>query len=195
MLRKRPLLLLAAWLLGGCATMPTGPSVRVLPPPGKPFDLFQQEEATCRRWAAQQIGVKPGELAGHDTAVGALVGTGVGAGLGALLGSASGNGGVGAALGGITGGLIGASAGSDEGVLQGREAQRRYDTAYLQCMTAYGNQEAAPVYQLPRRRVIVVPPEQEYYAPVPGSYYPPPPSATDAPPDLPPPDMPPPPDP
>jgi hypothetical protein len=42
--------------LNGCATVPTGPSVMVLPGPGKPFDLFQAEDATCRQWARQQIG-------------------------------------------------------------------------------------------------------------------------------------------
>jgi uncharacterized protein YceK len=43
-------------MLNGCATVPTGPRVMVLPGPGKPFDQFQAEDATCRQWARQQIG-------------------------------------------------------------------------------------------------------------------------------------------
>ena len=47
----------ALLVVGGCATMPTGPSVNILPTPGKPFDIFRAEDATCRQWAQQQLGV------------------------------------------------------------------------------------------------------------------------------------------
>jgi hypothetical protein len=43
---KRGLLLFCvAAVLAGCATMPTGPSVAVLPGPGKPFEVFQTDDA------------------------------------------------------------------------------------------------------------------------------------------------------
>ena len=35
-------------LLSGCATMPTGPSVLVLPGTGKPFEQFQEDNAECQ---------------------------------------------------------------------------------------------------------------------------------------------------
>ncbi len=165
--------LLLALLLNGCATLPNGPSVTVLPAQGKPFDLFQKEDTQCRHWAAQQIGMTPDEIAKQDTTTGALVGTGIGAGLGALIGSASGNAGAGAAVGGLSGLLIGSAAGSDQGRLTGREAQQRYDTAYMQCMYAHGNQVVAPSYDGYGRRIIVVPPRRSYYPATP--YQPPPP--------------------
>src|SRR5439155_608408 len=40
-----------ALLLGACATVPTGPSMMVLPGTGKPFDQFQADDAACRQWA------------------------------------------------------------------------------------------------------------------------------------------------
>jgi hypothetical protein len=48
--------LCAAVLFTGCATIPTGPSVIVLPGSGKPFDQFQVDDAACRQWASQQVG-------------------------------------------------------------------------------------------------------------------------------------------
>ena len=134
--------LLTLLSLAACATVPTGPSVSVMPASGKLFELFIQEDATCRHWAERQIGLSPQEAADKDTATGAVVGTAIGAGLGALLGSASGHAGVGALIGGASGLLIGTASGADSGRVYGREAQRRYDTAYLQCMYANGNQVA-----------------------------------------------------
>ena len=40
---------------GGCATVPTGPSVMVLPAQGKPFEAFQADDSVCRQWAAQYV--------------------------------------------------------------------------------------------------------------------------------------------
>lgn len=51
-------------VLGGCASISTGPSVMVLPAPGKPFELFQADDSVCRQWAAQQIGAGTGRLGG-----------------------------------------------------------------------------------------------------------------------------------
>ncbi len=47
---------LALIALSGCVSVPTGPSVMVLPPEGKSFAQFQAEDATCRQWAGQQVG-------------------------------------------------------------------------------------------------------------------------------------------
>jgi hypothetical protein len=40
---------LALLAVGACATVPTGPSVMVLPPTGKPFEEFQADDAMCRQ--------------------------------------------------------------------------------------------------------------------------------------------------
>jgi len=137
-LRRSIFLLLL--LLGGCATLPTGPSVMVLPPPTKPFEQFQAEDAVCRQWAAQQIGLSPQETVNQNVATGAIVGTAIGAGLGAAIGSASGNAGTGAAIGAGSGLIVGTSSGANAGQVYGYEAQRRYDIKYMQCMYAKGNQ-------------------------------------------------------
>jgi hypothetical protein len=134
------LLFLLALLVAGCASVPSGPSVMVLPTPGKPFDVFQAEDAQCRMWANHQIGQTPQETANQNTAVGAATGTLLGAGLGAAIGAASGNPGMGAAVGAGSGLLVGTASGASSGQAYGREAQRRYDIAYQQCMYAKGNQ-------------------------------------------------------
>ncbi len=127
-------------VFAGCATIPRGPSVMVLPPPGKPFELFQAEDAICRQWAAQQIGQSPQETVNQNTLTSAVAGTIIGAGLGAAIGSTSGDVGAGAAIGGASGLLLGTAAGADSAKVYGWEAQRRYDIAYMQCMYAKGNQ-------------------------------------------------------
>ncbi|HUI46047.1 MAG TPA: YMGG-like glycine zipper-containing protein [Nitrospirota bacterium] len=126
-------------VVGGCATMPTGPSVMVMPPPGKPFDVFQAEDITCRQWARQQIGLSPQDTLNQNTATGAVIGTGLGAALGAAIGAASASSGAGAAIGAASGLLVGTMAGANAGQVSGWEAQRRYDIAYQQCMYANGN--------------------------------------------------------
>ena len=97
-------------LLGGCATMPTGPTVSVMPGPGKPFEVFQADDYACRQWALQQIGgASPSQTANQNLATGAVVGTAIGAGLGAAIGSASGQAGAGALI-GAGAGLLGGTA-------------------------------------------------------------------------------------
>ena len=134
--------------------MPTGPSVMALPPQGKSFEQFQVDDAVCRQWAAEQIGLTPQEAADQSTAKGAVVGTAVGAGLGAAIGSASGSAGAGAAIGAASGLLVGTAAGANAGQVYGWRAQRRYDIAYTQCMYAKGNE----VPGMTTRRVRRVPP-------------------------------------
>lgn len=38
-------------LIGGCVSPPIGPTVAVLPAPGKPLDKFAEEDAYCREYA------------------------------------------------------------------------------------------------------------------------------------------------
>ena len=170
------LLMLAAT---GCATtMPQGPSVAVLPTQGKPFAKFQEEDADCRKWAEKSTGISSAEAQNQSTLSGAAVGSLIGAGAGALLGSVSGHVGAGAAVGAGAGLLMGTAVGSDSAKVTAREAQRRYDIAYSQCMSSYGNQISRPAvheprYYYPPRRVIVVPaePPPVYYAPPPPPVY------------------------
>jgi hypothetical protein len=151
--------------MSGCATVPTGPSVTVLPAPGKPFDVFRTEDATCRQWAQQQLGISPQQAYESNVATGAVAGTAIGAGLGAAVGSASGHAGEGALIGAAGGLLVGTSAGANAGQASGREAQRRYDNAYVQCMYSYGNQ--VPGYS---PGVAAVSPEPGAVAPPPELY-------------------------
>ncbi len=155
---KRALLILFALvLLSGCATMPTGPTVMVLPGPGKPFEVFQADDLGCRQWAQQQIGgASPSQTANQNLATGATVGTLVGAGMGAAIGAATGNVGAGAAIGAGTGLLGGTAMASGPAYGSAYQLQRQYDIAYLQCMYAKGNQIPGTVSRT--RRVSAPPP-------------------------------------
>lgn len=126
-------------LLASCATIPTGPTVLVLPGSTKSFEQFKADDGTCRDWASAQAGGEPARVAGQSAATGALVGTAVGATAGAVLGAASGRAGPGAAIGAGVGLLGGSAAGADVGRVAATSVQRRYDNAYVQCMFAKGN--------------------------------------------------------
>jgi outer membrane lipoprotein SlyB len=161
---KRTVAVLAVLMLSGCATLPTGPSVMVLPGADKTFEKFQAEDVTCRQWASQRIGTAPQEVANQNTASGAVVGTVIGAGLGAAIGAATGNPAAGAAIGAGSGLLVGTAEGANAGQAAGWEAQQRYDYAYMQCMYANGNQ-LPTVDRGPRRyyRAVAPPPPIYYY--------------------------------
>ena len=165
------LLLLAALVLNACATMPTGPSVMVWPGPGKPFEIFQSDDAVCRQWANQQVGGQPGEGANQTLVSGAAVGTMLGAGLGAAIGAATGHFGAGLGIGAASGAVMGTAAGIGPSYGARWEVQRRYDHAYMQCMYSKGNQ--VPGVRAYRRAV--PPPPGEYPPPPAGGYPPPPP--------------------
>jgi hypothetical protein len=156
--------LLVLLALSGCATLPSGPSVMVLPAPGKPFEVFQSEEAVCRRWAEQQVGTNPQEAYEQNAVTGAAVGTALGAGIGALLGAAAGNPAAGAAIGGGSGLLMGTATGVSNGEGYGYSAQRRYDNAYVQCMYASGNQIPGARRSYRRRYAAPPPPPPGYQA-------------------------------
>lgn len=150
---QRRLTVMSLVLLTGCATMPNGPSVLVLPAPGKQLEQFQAEDNSCRQWAAQQIGITPQDTVNTNIAKGAVTGTALGAGAGALLGAASGHAGGGAAIGAGTGLLFGTAVGAGAGEGYGYDAQRKYDFAYVQCMYSKGNQIPGRVHNYRIRKV------------------------------------------
>ena len=167
------LLLLVAVAVSSCATIPAGPSVMVWPGPGKPFEVFQSDDAVCRQWASQQVGGPPGESANKTLVSGAAIGTMLGAGLGAAIGAASGQFGVGLGIGAASGAILGTAAASGPSYGARWEVQRRYDNAYLQCMYAKGNQVPGAVWTY--RRAVPPPPPPPGFTPPASSAYPPPP--------------------
>ncbi len=158
-------LLVAVVAFTGCATIPTGPSVMVLPPPGKPFEQFQADDFACRQWAFQQAGGDPAAIANQNMAGAAVAGTAIGAGLGAAIGAASGNPGVGAAIGAASGLLGGTAVGANAGYASGWEVQRRYDIGYQQCMYAKGNRIPGEVHYRSQRYNVPPPPPPGYGSP------------------------------
>ncbi len=157
--------------LGGCATIPTGPTVMVLPGRGRTFEQFQGDDLMCRQWAAQQVGATPATVAEQTTATSAAVGTAVGAGVGAAIGAAAGNPAAGAAIGAGTGLVGGTAIGLDASRAEIGSLQWRYDVAYEQCMYAKGHQ--IPVIMQARPQGSVTPPPPP---PPPGGAGTPPPS-------------------
>lgn len=121
--------------IGACATVPSGPSVLVLPGTGKSFDQFRYDDATCRQYAHHQLGgATPGSAASDSGVRTAVVGTAVGAAAGAAI-SGQGGAAVGAGTGLILGSMVGAGAGQESAY----GVQRRYDFSYQQCMYANGH--------------------------------------------------------
>lgn len=139
-------------LLGACTVMPTGPSVMAMPGHGKSFDAFKLDNETCKSWANEQAG---GQQADHQSTLNAVGPAVIGAGLGAAAGAgmAHRDPGAGAAAGAGLGLLAGAMFGVNNAAAGGASVQRRYDMAYMQCMSAKGEQIppqaiAAPVRTL-----------------------------------------------
>jgi uncharacterized protein YcfJ len=134
-----------AVVLAGCASIPTGPSVAVMPGAGKPFDQFNADNAICKEFASQQIGANPNDVARNQVLTGAAAGAALGAASGALMGNGHDSpAGPMAGAGLIVGSAAGANAASESTMT----LQRRYDIAYQQCMYAKGNQ--IPGYASPR---------------------------------------------
>src|SRR5499425_251644 len=147
--RRIILLVSVLLLLAGCATVPTGPSVMVLPGSGRSFEQFQGDDGVCRQWALQQTGTTPNETGAINTMTGATVGTVVGAALGAAIGAAAGGPALGAAIGAATGLFGGTAVGAGNAYGSGLSVQSRYDIAYMQCMYAKGNQIPVAVARRP----------------------------------------------
>ena len=120
-------------LLGACAETPMGPTVQVLPGPGKSFSNFQSDQAICRQFAEQAVRdqAQGANLRGLGTAA---VTTVLGAGLGAAIG-----GGQGAAIGAAGGALGGAGLGAMRSSNAQNSIQAQYDNAFVQCMFSLGN--------------------------------------------------------
>jgi hypothetical protein len=156
----------AAWAvlgLGGCAApVPTGPTVVALPPAGKDFQRFREEDAFCREEAFRSIGGAGAQQAGNTQALGtAALTTGVGAAAGALIGAAGGNAGSGAAIGAGLGLAGGSLAGAAQAQNASGNLQRSFDITYMQCMAAYGNSIQEPP------RVVPVPVPDPWWGPRP----------------------------
>jgi type IV pilus biogenesis protein CpaD/CtpE len=133
---KKAFYVVLSAVLAGCAVIPEGPRVTVMPAPGKPFEVFEADNATCMAFAQQQSGVTPSEAAQQQVLTGAVVGTALGAATGALLGGNANS----AAAGAGVGLLAGTATGAGNANWAGMSLQQRYDIAYEQCMYAKGNQ-------------------------------------------------------
>jgi hypothetical protein len=156
-LRRPAAVLVPLLLLSACASEPLGPTVAVMPAPGKPFDVFQSDQALCKQYASNEV--QGGAQQANNRQVGtAVIGTLLGADLGAAVG-----GGRGAAIGAGAGAVGGTAVGAGPAAQAQYSLQQRYDLAYSQCMYSRGNQVPGFVPAGP-------PPG---YAPPPG--YPPPP--------------------
>jgi uncharacterized protein YcfJ len=135
--------LIAVLTVAACSEAPpSGPSVMALPATGKTLESFQQDDATCRGYAAQVVG--PVATSDNTLGGGALLGTVLGAGVGAALGSVGGAAGAGAAIGGATGLIAGTAIGANNAQAISSNAQTRYDTAYTQCMYSKGHTVQTP---------------------------------------------------
>jgi len=175
--------------LAGCVTTPTGPTRDAFPGRDKSFEQFQADDGSCRDYAFAQIGGKSASDRANESAVGtAVVGTAIGAAAGALIGGSHQGAGVGAGIGLIAG----SAAGSGTAGASYQSTQRRYDSAYYQCMYAKGNK--VPMYG----RYVQAAPAPQYYTPPPPPPNAPPPNVVNPPANLapenyPPPNAPPPP--
>ena len=132
------LALASAFTLEGCVQTPLGPTVQVIPAPGKPFEAFAADQSACTQYAASQVQGQAERA--NTTAVGsAVLGTVLGAGLGAAVGR-----GRGAAVGAAGGAIVGTGVGGGiSGQAQGG-IQFQYNNAYAQCMISKGNRLPPP---------------------------------------------------
>jgi hypothetical protein len=163
--------LLVLTLLAGCASVPSGPSVRALPGSSKTFDQFRGDDAYCRQYGQSVAGASANQA--NDAGVrSAAVGTLIGALAGAAIGGHEG-----AGVGAGTGLLIGSMNGVGVAQRSSYGAQHDFDNAYVQCMYAKGHQ--VPVNGVLRSRtqapVDQTPPGAFYPPPPPPGYVPPPP--------------------
>jgi len=156
--------------ISACTTVPTGPSVLVLPGEGKPFEQFRADDIECRQFASSQIGGETASNAATDSGVRtAMVGTAIGAVAGAAMSGGRGTG-AGAGMGLAMGSMAGAGAANASAY----SMQRRYDIGYMQCMYAKGHRVPELERYAPRRAPAYIPP------PPPGMPPPPPPGAVAA---------------
>jgi hypothetical protein len=150
---------LPALALAACVTVPTGPSVMVLPGSTKTFDAFQADNFACQQYASASLGMGPPGALVPDQAAGntAVAATLVGAAAGAAIGAVTGQAGQGAAIGAGTGLLFGSAGAANQAGWGNVSIQRRYDGAYVQCMYAKGNQVPVPAGYRPSRPMAPIP--------------------------------------
>jgi hypothetical protein len=143
----RALILATLPLLPAVALARPEPMVVIIPAPGKPPDLFAQEDEACRAQAEEMLDTR----ASPDPVVGsAVVGTVIGAAAGAAMGGRHDH----TAAGAVTGLIMGTAAGLNRSAAMDRSAQRHFEVAYERCMVAKGNQLPGVVY----RQVAPAPP-------------------------------------
>jgi hypothetical protein len=172
---KKSGLLLPLLVVAGCAVNPPGPSVAVMPAPGKPFEQFAAEDQYCRNYASQATGMTTADANTQSMVGSAVVGTVVGAAAGAAMGGRHNGAASGAEMGLLAGTMIGAG----QGASSARDVQRRYDIAYEQCMYSKGNQLPSAGYRPQVRyaapQYVAPAPQPVYTAPSPPLLMPPPP--------------------
>lgn len=131
-------------LFSGCATAPFGPTVKVMPAPGKPFEMFQKEQTECKDWAFQQMGGQDAVDKANSTAfLHGLTGAVLGTAIGAVTGAGFGNAGAGAGIGAGAGMAEGTAVGAGSSARSTKVLQHLYNDAFEQCMYAKGNQVAS----------------------------------------------------
>jgi hypothetical protein len=171
--------LMVTLLVAACTTMPSGPSVMVLPGSSKSFDQFRADDMVCRNYALESVGgVTASQAAAQSGVSSAVVGTVIGAAAGAAIGGHEGAG-VGAGTGLVVGGL----AGTGTAQASGYDLQYRYDHAYIQCMYAKGHQVpvSGSIYRQSRPERYVPPSSPAGIPPPPAGMPPPPPPGITAP--------------
>ena len=101
--RRHLALAVLALAVGGCASIPTGPSMMVLPGSTKSFDQFRFDDGSCRQFSYDQVAGRTPTLAQEEAGVRSAA---IGTVLGALAG---------AAIDGSSGAAAGAGVGGGEG--------------------------------------------------------------------------------
>ena len=170
-----------ALLLAGCVTAPLGPTVAVMPGPGKSPEQYNADASSCQQTAQTALS-GPTQNAQGNAATTAAGGAALGAVVGALFGAATGNAGAGAAWGAGTGLMLGGASAGGAGAASSYNLQRQFDAIYLQCMARLGNGQPARVVRRTTRPPAAVPAQ-----PVPQGSFAVPPNALTPPPDTPPP--------
>lgn len=150
--------------VSGCASLPTGPSLMVLPGSGVSFEQFRNDDVICQQYAYSEVGGTTANQAGVSSGVtSAAIGTALGAAAGAAIG-----GGRGAAIGAGSGLLGGSLVGTDTAASSMSAAQQHYNMAYIQCMYTKGHQ--VPVSgQFSNETYRQAPPASHIPPPPPGS--------------------------
>lgn len=134
--------------LGGCVTVPAGPSLPAMPGSQKSADQFAADDGRCRAFVNQRLaGATPSTAANQTVAGSAVAGAAVGAAAGAVIDGSSG-----AAGGAAAGLLLGTLAGSAASQGAWASTQQQFDGVYYACMYASGHRVPVPAYDVARYR-------------------------------------------